>query len=182
LKTIYDIIKGGIKLDLKVAGIVDESIVDGPGIRLVIFVQGCIHLCKGCHNEKTHSLNGGTLVDIDTIIDRVKKNPLLDGVTFSGGEPFLQAKPLSILAKKIKALGYNVITYTGYTFEFIMDNIEKYDSWEDLINHTDILIDGQYEENKRNLTLPFRGSENQRIINVIKSLEIKDIVQISELS
>src|SRR5690554_2912107 len=106
--------------ELRVAGIIDESIVDGPGIRLVVFTQGCKHNCVGCHNPETHSFSGGKLVDIDSIIQMVKSNPLLDGITLSGGEPFEQVAACSSLAKKVKELGLNVVTYTGYTFEEIL--------------------------------------------------------------
>ena len=104
---------------VKVAGIVEESIVDGPGIRLVIFTQGCSHNCQGCHNKHTHSSNDGKLISIENIISKVQGNPFLDGVTLSGGEPFEQAKVLSSLSMELKKLGHNIITYTGYTLSLI---------------------------------------------------------------
>lgn len=156
---------------VRIAGIIPESIVDGPGIRMTIFTQGCIHHCKGCHNPETHPLNGGKFVNIYDILDDIKSNPLLDGVTFSGGEPFLQSKELSLLGKEIKALGLDIITYTGYTFEEIVTGIDKHKYWKELLNITDILIDGKYKEDSRSLLLKFRGSKNQRIIDVKKSLK-----------
>ena len=104
-------------MKLRIAGTVNDSIVDGPGIRFTIFTQGCPHHCEGCHNPQTHDFNGGEIVEADEIIEKIKKNPLLDGVTFSGGEPFCQAETLADIGKEIKSLGLNVITYTGYTFD-----------------------------------------------------------------
>ena len=109
---------------LRIAGIVKESIVDGPGIRLVIFAQGCKHNCPGCHNPETHSFEGGNLISVEEILEKVKKNPLLDGVTFSGGDPFEQGEAFSILGEKVKTLGLNVMTYTGYTYEEIIDGMK----------------------------------------------------------
>ena len=163
---------------IRIAGLVKESIVDGPGIRYVVFAQGCNHKCEGCHNHHTHSFDGGCDMDLDTIFNQIKCNPLLDGITLSGGEPFEQADVLSELAFKVKDLGLNVITYTGYKFEQIKDNTEKRDEWKRLIKSTDILVDGPFEMNKRNLGLKFRGSENQRIIDVKQTLETGKIIQL----
>jgi anaerobic ribonucleoside-triphosphate reductase activating protein len=162
---------------LRIAGIINESIVDGPGIRLVVFTQGCKHHCPGCHNPHTHSFDGGTLVEVDDIIKQVKSNPLLDGITLSGGDPFEQAEALSELAKKVKNMGYNVITYTGYTFEYILENKDKNMGWDKLLGQTDILVDGRFEIAKKNILLKFRGSENQRIIDVRQSIITNSIVE-----
>lgn len=153
-------------IELRIAGIVEESIVDGPGIRLVVFTQGCNHNCIGCHNPESHSFSGGKLIDIEEILDMIKENPLLDGITFSGGEPFEQAIECSILAKKVKELGLNVIVYTGYTFEQILKN----DQFKELLLQTDTLIDGKFEIEEKSLMLKFRGSKNQRIIDVKRFL------------
>lgn len=162
---------------LRVAGTVNESIVDGPGIRYVIFTQGCNHNCVGCHNPQTHAFDGGSLIDINDIIKQVKRNPLLDGITFSGGEPFEQADVLSELAREIKALGLNVMTYTGYTIEYINKNKTYHMGWEKLLSLTDILVDGKFEITKKNLLLKFRGSENQRIIDVGRSIKLNSVVE-----
>jgi anaerobic ribonucleoside-triphosphate reductase activating protein len=161
---------------IKIAGIIKESIVDGPGIRLVVFTQGCVHNCIGCHNPETHSFSGGYYMEIDDIVNMVRKNPLLDGITLSGGDPFLQGKQCAILANRVKDMGLNVITYTGYTFEEIMEEAEINPSWKELFYATDILIDGKFEADKKSLLLKFRGSKNQRIIDVAKSLENSKIV------
>lgn len=155
---------------LRIAGIIKESIVDGPGIRLVVFTQGCRHNCPGCHNPNSHSFEGGTLVDISFILQQIKSNPLLDGVTLSGGEPFEQAEILAELAREIKKLGLNIMTYTGYKFEYLLAHSDAHPGWAELLDQTDILVDGRFDMEKKNLLLRFRGSENQRIIDVKKSL------------
>ncbi len=156
--------------EVKIAGIIKESIVDGPGgIRLVVFTQGCVHNCIGCHNPETHSFSGGYYMKIDEIINMIKENPLLDGITLSGGDPFVQAKACANLANKVKEMGLNVVTYTGYTFEEIIQEMKINHSWEKLLYATDILIDGRFDITKKSLLLKFRGgSKNQRIINVKK--------------
>lgn len=154
-------------MDLRIADIVNDSIVDGPGLRLTVFTQGCVHNCKNCHNPSTHDLNGGKIVDTDFIINKFFENPLLDGITFSGGEPFLQPKPLSVIAKAIKEKGFNVIAYTGYTWEKLIEEKEKY---IDLLKYTDIVIDGPFVDDLKSYDLHFRGSSNQRSIDVQKSL------------
>lgn len=161
---------------VRVAGVVEESIVDGPGIRFVVFTQGCRHNCQGCHNMHTHSFDGGKLISMDSILHKVQENPLLDGVTLSGGEPFEQAVVLSSLSIELKKLGRHIITYTGYTYEYIVEKAKKMEGWMDLLHHTDILIDGRFEVEKKNLNLRFRGSENQRVIDVKKTQLNKQIV------
>lgn len=134
-------------------------------INILPYISG--HHCDGCHNPATHDFNGGNLVAIETIIDEMKKNPLLDGITFSGGEPFEQPEAFCELAKRSKALGYHVMAYTGYTYETLM---AKKDQWRlQLLENTDLLVDGKFEMDKKSLMLKFRGSQNQRIIDVNRS-------------
>lgn len=154
---------------LRIAGIVSDSIVDGPGIRLTLFTQGCKHGCPGCHNPQTHAFDGGRLISIDAIIEMVRSNPLLDGVTISGGEPFEQAGLCSELARRVHEEGLNVIVYSGYTFEEIIQGSDS-QGWDKLLKETDILVDGRFILEKRNFLLKFRGSENQRCIDVKSSL------------
>ena len=157
-------------MEIRVFGTANDSIVDGPGLRYALFVQGCTHNCKGCHNPGSHALDGGTLRDTDEIFEEIKKNPLLDGVTFSGGEPFLQARALSRLAEKIKGLGLNIYVYSGFTFEQLVEGKNAENAWGELLSHVDFLVDGKFEEDKKHYTLTFKGSENQRIIDVQSSL------------
>lgn len=151
---------------IRLAGIEEESIVDGPGMRLTIFVQGCVHRCKGCHNPETHPYNGGKLYSLYHIVNIYKDNPLYNGITFSGGEPFssLHLSSLCTLAEKIHELGGNVVSYTGYTYEELL----KIPTIEPLIDQTDILIDGPFIEEQKSLELEFRGSKNQRILELYK--------------
>jgi anaerobic ribonucleoside-triphosphate reductase activating protein len=159
-------------MKVKISNIINDSIVDGPGLRLAIFTQGCVHKCNQCHNPQTHDINGGYHMEIKDILEIINKNPLLDGVTITGGEPFLQSGELSNLAKKIKELGLNVMVYTGYTWEELTkdNNLHK-----DFLEHIDVLVDGRFVSSLKSLDLKYRGSSNQRIINVKKTLELKKI-------
>jgi anaerobic ribonucleoside-triphosphate reductase activating protein len=159
---------GGITMELRVAGIVKESVVDGPGFRYVIFAQGCTHCCKGCHNPDTHALGGGYVVDTESLIEDIKQSKYIDGVTFSGGEPFLQADAFIHIAEKLKEANMNIVCYTGFTFEQLMES--KDERSIKLLGLVDILIDGPYIEELRDLGLSFRGSRNQRILDVKTSI------------
>lgn len=164
---------------IRLAGIIKESVVDGKGIRYVLFSQGCTHNCKNCFNPETHSFTGGKLYDMDEIIEDIKKHPLHRGVTFSGGDPFEQADKFSYIAKSVKELGLNIWSYTGYTFEYILAHIEERESWKDYLKYIDVLVDGPYEDDKRDLSLAFRGSRNQRIIDVQSSLSAGKAVELN---
>lgn len=164
-------------MNLRLAGTVNDSIVDGPGIRLTIFTQGCPHHCAGCHNPQTHDFNGGSITDTADLLEKIKGNPLLDGVTFSGGEPFCQAEALAELGNDIKSLGLNVITYTGYTFEYLFEH-KNDNSYGKLLEVTDFLIDGKFIESEKDWQLKFRGSRNQRYLDCQKSLETGSAVEI----
>ncbi len=158
-------------MEIRLAGIVKESIVDGPGIRYTVFVQGCLHSCPGCHNPQTHALDGGYLTDTDQLYDEICSDPLLKGVTFSGGEPFLQAVPLTHLGRRLREKGYDIIAFTGYTFEELLQLGDEKNHFMDLLLTLDYLIDGPFLLEERDLTLRFRGSRNQRILDCKKSLE-----------
>jgi len=159
---------------LRIAGIIPDSIVDGPGIRYVIFTQGCPHHCQGCHNPQTHDFAAGKDADIPKILEQIFENPLISGVTFSGGEPFAQAKALLPLAEEIKKKGIHLMIYTGYLLEELL----KMESAEvnQLLKLADILVDGPFVLEKRNLALSYRGSENQRVIDLVKSREENKLV------
>lgn len=163
---------------IRLAGVIRESIVDGPGIRFVVFTQGCNHHCPGCQNPDTHDPAGGYAGDTDRLWEAFKQNPMLAGMTFSGGDPFLQAEPLTHLAKQVHAMGKNIITYTGYTYEYLITHFEEHPFWRELLMQTDILIDGPYIESQRSLTLHFRGSSNQRAIDPKASLASGRIVEV----
>ena len=153
-----------IQQTINIAGIMEDSIVDGPGLRTAIFAQGCPRRCEGCHNPESWAFGTGTDMTVQDLFWRVKKNPLVRGVTFSGGEPFSQAEPFTELAKLLKANGYEVASYTGYTFEELLENGTP--AQKQLLAALDILVDGEFVLAQRNLDLRFRGSENQRILGV----------------
>jgi anaerobic ribonucleoside-triphosphate reductase activating protein len=153
---------------LNLAGTVGDSIVDGPGIRFAVFAQGCRFSCPGCQNPQTHEFGIGVDTSVDELVDRVRRNPLVKGVTFSGGDPFFQAKGFAVLAARLKALGYETASYTGFTWEALV--AEGHPDRMALLRGLDILVDGPFVLARRNLELRFRGSDNQRIIDVSASL------------
>jgi anaerobic ribonucleoside-triphosphate reductase activating protein len=153
---------------VRVAGTVQDSIVDGPGLRFTVFTQGCPHRCEGCHNPATHDPSGGTERAVNDIIAEMLANPLTDGLTLSGGEPFAQARECAAIAEAARRRGLSVWTYTGYTFE---DLIKAGDAdTRRLLELTDTLVDGRFILSERTLEYPFRGSRNQRLIDVPRSL------------
>lgn len=159
---------------IKLAGIVEDSIVDGPGLRLVFFCQGCPHHCPGCHNEDTWPFEGGTPMEEAALFEIAKRSPLVRGVTFSGGEPFAQAEGFAKLAELLRGAGYEVASYSGYTFEELLAGTP---AQRRLLAALDVLIDGRYLEAERSLSLVYRGSANQRILDVQKSLAARRAVE-----
>lgn len=153
--------------EIRLSGIAYESLVNGPGMRRVFFAQGCRHNCTGCFNPETHDFKGGEAMDMDMLIEDVKENPLLKGITFSGGDPMEQADKFIYMAKEFKKLGLNIWCYTGYKFENIVEDKVK----REFLSYIDVLVDGKFEENLADENLKYRGSANQRIIDVQKSLE-----------
>lgn len=144
----------------------------GPGIRYVIWTQGCIHNCPGCIAEESHSIDsGGYWIEVEEIIEEIRTNKKngIKGVTISGGEPFLQGKALLSLVKKIEELGLDIICYSGYTYEKLLNNVQEYA--KDILEHIDILIDGKFEKDK-NTGSYLRGSDNQRIIHLKNTYKV----------
>ena len=151
---------------LRIAGTIGESIVDGPGIRYVVFTQGCPHGCPGCHNPQTHDFAGGKEVTVEALLADITKNPFMKAVTLSGGEPFCQPAALAQLAAPLKEKGYHLMCYTGYTFEQLL---QKEDA-RPLLEQLDLLVDGPFVLDRKNIELKFRGSDNQRVLDVPASL------------
>lgn len=151
---------------IRLAGIVRESIVDGPGIRFTVFCQGCPHACEGCHNPETHDFAGGKDISIERLLEEIDKDKLLAGVTFSGGEPFCQAEAFACLGRGVKERGLNITVFSGYTLEELQDMAVQRADVRELLELTDILIDGPFINELRDLTLQFRGSSNQRVIDM----------------
>ena len=153
---------------LNLAGITGDSIVDGPGIRTTVFCQGCPHHCPGCHNPETWEFGCGTEMSEEQVLEIIQSNPLSRGVTFSGGEPFSQAEGFARLGRLLKEKGYEVASYSGFTFEQLFHGTQ---AQRDLLATIDVLIDGPFVLEERSLELNFRGSRNQRVLNVPESLK-----------
>ncbi len=139
-----------------------DSIVDGEGIRTVVWAQGCKHNCFNCQNKQTHDFNNGEIYDVDDLKSRISNLELQDGITFSGGDPFFQPNALLELAKHSKSCGLNVWAYTGFTFEKMLEN----ELFCEILQYVDVLVDGKFEEDKKTQESAFRGSSNQRLIDV----------------
>lgn len=157
---------------IRIAGIIRQSIVDGPGLRFVVFTQGCPHHCAGCHNPDTHDFAGGYDCPIERILAEFDKNPLLGGLTLSGGEPFCRAGELLPLVRAVKERGKNIFCYTGYTLEEL--RALPGPAVGELLGLIDTLVDGRFVLAERDLTLPFRGSRNQRVIDLAQGRDIAD--------
>ena len=161
---------------MRIAGLTQDSIVDGPGFRFTVFVQGCTHHCEGCHNPQTHDPAGGREMTTDEIIREMRSNPLTDGLTLSGGEPFDQSEDCLTLALAAKESGLNVWSYSGYLFEQLLADEKK----SQLLKELDVLVDGPFVLSQRSLALAWRGSRNQRVIDVPKSLAAGELVLVPD--
>ncbi len=165
---------------MKIAGTVQDSIVDGPGFRFTLFTQGCPHKCPGCHNPQTHDFSGGEELSTDEIIKKLLSNPLTDGITFSGGEPFEQASDCAVIAAAARQHGLNVWCYSGYTFEELLEKSRVDSGVMELLKLTDVLVDGKFILEEKSYNVPWRGSRNQRLIDVKKSLEQQSAVTLED--
>lgn len=164
-------------MDIRISGTVSESIVDGPGFRYTVFVQGCPHNCPGCHNPQTHDFGGGRVVDTEELFKECVDDSLNRGVTFSGGEPFCQAEALFELGKRFKDRGYDLWCYTGWTMEELWKKSETEEYVSKLLSIIDVLVDGRFIEGRRTLSLPFRGSDNQRLIDMKATLAENTVIE-----
>lgn len=179
---------------LRIAGIMRESIVDGPGIRFAVFCQGCPHACPGCHNPETHDFVGGYDKSIEEIIKEFDEDPLLTGITFSGGEPMCQPEAFAAIAKAVRKKNKTVTVFTGYKLEDLVafaaggetDIIppvrtqEGREAIKKLLVRTDVLIDGPFEISERDISLKYRGSKNQRVIDMKATLSKGEIILYEE--
>ena len=161
-------------MKIQMAGTVNDSIVDGPGLRYAVFVQGCSHHCPGCQNPETHDPDGGHEDDTDSLIAKRKKNPLRSGITLSGGEPMEQPVPCLELAKAAHAIGLNVWCYTGYTWEELTRQNDP--DRMAMLSQVDVLVDGMFVMAEKSLELDYRGSKNQRLIDVPASLREQQVI------
>ena len=151
---------------IRLYGLVTDSIVDGPGFRTAIFVQGCPYHCEGCHNPESQPFEGGTVWTLDDVEKKFTNNPLLSGITLSGGEPAEQAAPCAELARRAHQKGLNVWTYTGSTLEKLTERAQDDPALAELLHQTDVLVDGPFILAQRSLELDFCGSKNQRLIDM----------------
>ncbi len=157
-----------------------DSIVDGPGVRTVIWTQGCLHNCPGCHNARTQNFTGGALIDVEEVITALDEIKIIDGVTFSGGEPMHQAEACYLISDYLINKKVNIWCYSGYTFEELIKMSDKNKFIMKFLNSIDVLVDGKFILDKKDLNLNFRGSSNQRIIDVKKSLKLNKPITILE--
>lgn len=155
-------------MKIRLSGIINDSLIDGEGLRTVIFAQGCRHNCYGCFNKHTHDFNGGEEFDTEDVINSISSDYISEGITFSGGDPFEQAEAFYNIAKNIDK---NIWCYTGYTIEYIIENCNNNPYWKELLLSIDTLVDGKFDINKKDKKLKYRGSSNQRIINVKEYLK-----------
>lgn len=159
-----------------------DSIVDGEGIRTVLWTQGCSHHCRGCHNPQTHAFDQGFEMDTEEIKQTLAQLEGQDGITLSGGDPFFQVDACLDLAQFCKKNHLNIWCYTGFTFEELLQLSKSKPSIKKLLEHIDVLVDGKFEEDKKSMSLPFRGSSNQRILDVSKSLKQNKPIEIEKYS
>lgn len=162
-------------MKFRIHGLAQDSIVDGPGIRFAVFVQGCPHHCPGCHNPDSHDFNGGREVTTEEIIAQMKTNPLLDGLTLSGGEPMCSPEACAELAEAAIEMGLNVWCYTGFTWESLIGDRDP--ARMKLLRAVHVLVDGPFILSQRSLELKFCGSRNQRLIDVAKSMQEDRVVR-----
>ena len=158
-----------------------DSIVDGPGIRAVVWTQGCPHKCIGCHNPQTHDINDGVEVEVSEVIEDLSKLKLHKGITLSGGDPLMQAEACTHIAKYAKGRNLDVWLYTGYTFDKIVKAANTYRTdWAELMKYIDVIVDGPFIQEKKSELLKFKGSTNQRLIDVKRTLMYGRVVEYGE--
>ncbi len=161
-------------MKFQLSGMVNDSIVDGPGLRLAVFMQGCPHRCPGCHNPESWYPSGGREADTQEVQQALENNPLLDGLTLSGGEPFSQPEAAARMAEMARARGLSVWAYTGWTLEALLAMADP--AIHHLLGLIDVLVDGPFVQAQCSLELPFRGSSNQRLINLPATLAGTSVV------
>lgn len=158
----------------RLAGEIKHSLVNGPGIRYVVFFQGCPHHCEGCQNPETHDISGGIEANTDDVMERILKAKFLDGVTLSGGDPLMQPEACGLIAKASHEMGLSVWVYTGWRMEDVLGNTHK----RDALRYVDILVDGKFISALQGEGTLFRGSSNQRFIDVQKSLSTNQVFEV----
>ena len=161
-------------MKIRLSGICYNSLVNGEGMRRVFFTQGCKHNCKSCFNPQTHSFTGGQLYNIESLIEDTFNDIMIKGITFSGGDPFEQPEACYEMAKAFREKGLNLWSYTGYTFEALLNSNKP--GTVEFLSQLDVLVDGKFKEDLKSDKLKFRGSSNQRIIDVQESLKENKVI------
>ena len=171
------------ELDTKIRlfGVANDSIVDGPGLRYAIYTQGCSHHCEGCHNKESWAFSGGTVTTVGAILDDIASNKGVKDVTLSGGDPFEQAQPVAILARELKRKGYGLWAYSGYTLEELQEKSDADADVKTILDSIDVLVDGKFDKSKKSLELKWKGSSNQRVIDMRKTSYSNEIVLFQEV-
>ena len=164
--------------ELRIAGTVQDSIVDGPGLRFTVFTQGCPHKCEGCHNPNTHDESAGELRPVAEIIEEMRGNPLTDGLTLSGGEPFLQPEGCLALGKAAAESGLTIWIFSGFNYEELVEMGTRDENVAALLDITHVLVDGRFLIGERSLELKWKGSKNQRVIDMVKTREMGSIKEL----
>lgn len=159
---------------MRIANTISDSIVDGPGLRFTVFTQGCPHDCPGCHNQETHPFDGGRETTVEALGAEMLRNPLTDGLTLSGGDPFLQGEACALLARLAHEKGLDVWVYTGYTYETLLE--QGVPEHLDLLAEVDVLVDGPFVLALKSYEAKFRGSSNQRLIDMVKTRRAGKVV------
>ncbi len=167
-------------MQIRLFGVANDSIVDGPGLRYSVYVQGCSHKCPGCHNPGSWDFDGGQITTVDAIIKDILSNKLVNDVTLSGGDPFDQVAPVAALARELKKRGYGIWTYSGYTFEQLQERAKVEKDVQVILDCSDVLVDGPFLQDKKSLELKWKGSSNQRVIDMNKTSESGHIVLFEE--
>ena len=157
-----------------------DSIVDGEGLRAVLWTQGCSHNCPGCHNPSTHDFDGGALVNLEEVYSWIDELEGHDGITLSGGDPMFQPEPCLYIAKYAKKKGLNIWCYTGFTFEELLDRARSDKNIIELLKNIDVLIDGKFKLEQKSYDIKFRGSRNQRILDSKKSIKEKKAIMLDK--
>lgn len=169
-----------MEINLASNDIQTDSILDGEGIRTVIWMQGCLHHCKGCHNPETHNLSGGVKITLEEMKKKIDTLENQDGITLSGGDPLYQPEAANEIAKYCKSKGLNIWCYTGFTLEELIEKSKIDNNIKELLENIDVLVDGKFKIEEKSLNLQFKGSRNQRIIDVRKSLQEHKIIEIEK--
>lgn len=162
-----------VKVRLAKQKYIENTIVDGPDVRLYIAFQGCRHNCPGCFNPSCHSFTSGVLVDIKEVKEKIANSRYIAGITFSGGDSIEQPEAVKELSIYAHSLGLNIWLYSGYTFEQLLKDKQKMEA----LKEVDVLVDGPYIQQQRDLSLAFRGSRNQRIIDIQQSIKRGKLVE-----